>query len=332
MSTVPSTPAARAAAGALVIATRGSPLALVQAGLVRDALIAAHPGLAVSTAVIRTSGDMRLDRPLAEIGGKGLFTKEIEDALLDGRADIAVHSMKDVPTALPPGLHIPCVMEREDVRDVLIARDPAVRRIDDLPRGARIGTASLRRAAQALARRPDLRIVALRGNVGTRIDKIAAGAADATFLALAGLKRLGISDDTGTILDVDDMLPAVAQGAIGVECRSDDARVARLLEHLDHAPSRRCVTAERALLAALEGSCRTPIAALATVTGPDGADASLDLRAMIALPDGRRRVDARQSGTDAAALGAAVGARLRADAGPEFFVALASASPSGAGR
>jgi hydroxymethylbilane synthase len=326
MSTVPSTPAARAAAGALVVATRGSPLALVQAGLVRDALIAAHPGLAVSTAVIRTSGDMRLDRPLAEIGGKGLFTKEIEDALLDGRADIAVHSMKDVPTALLPGLHIPCVMEREDVRDVLIARDPAVKRIDDLLQGARIGTASLRRAAQALAQRPDLRIVALRGNVGTRIDKIASGAADATFLALAGLKRLGLAGAAGTILDVDDMLPAVAQGAIGVECRADDARAARLLEHLDHAPSRRCVTAERALLAALEGSCRTPIAALATVTGPDGARATLDLRAMIALPDGRRRVDACMTGSDAAALGAAVGAKLRADAGPEFFAALASSS------
>ncbi|MGE0651044.1 MAG: hydroxymethylbilane synthase [Alphaproteobacteria bacterium] len=332
MSTAPSTPAGRAATGALVIATRGSPLALAQAGLVRDALTAAHPGLAVSTAVIRTMGDALLDRPLAEIGGKGLFTKEIEDALLDGRADIAVHSMKDVPTALPPGLAIPCVMEREDVRDVLIARDPGVKRLDDLPKGARIGTASPRRAAQALARRPDLGLVGLRGNVGTRIDKIRSGAADATFLALAGLKRLGLAGDFGTVLSTDDMLPAVAQGAIGIECRADDPRVAGLLAPLDHASSRRCVTAERALLAALEGSCRTPIAALATVAGPDGAGTTLDLRAMIALPDGRRRVDARLFGTDPAAVGASAGARLRADAGPEFFVALASAPPFGAAR
>jgi hydroxymethylbilane synthase len=201
-----------------------------------------------------------------------------------------------------------------------------------LPKGARIGTASLRRAAQALARRSDLRVVALRGNVGTRIDKIRSGAAEATFLALAGLKRLGLAGDIGTVLSTDDMLPAVAQGAIGIECRADDARIAGLLVPLDHAPSRRCVTAERALLAALEGSCRTPIAALATVAGPDGTGATLDLQAMIALPDGRRRVDARHSGTDPAALGAAVGACLRADAGPEFFVALASAAPSGTAR
>lgn len=317
------TPDSRARANELVIGTRGSPLALAQANMVRDALMAAHPGLAVTLSVIRTSGDTFLDRPLAQIGGKGLFTKEIEDALLAGAADIAVHSMKDVPTVLPGGLVIPCMLAREDVRDVLIVRDPAARRVADLPKGARLGTASLRRAAQALALRPDLEIVTLRGNVGTRMDKIAAGEADATFLALAGLKRLGLADKARNILDVSEMLPAVAQGAIGIECREGDGRVQGLIAPLDHGETRVCVVAERALLAALDGSCRTPIAAHVTLAG-----SRLDLAALIALPDGSCRIDTRISGAvaDGAALGAEAGARLRKLAPPDFFTRLARMS------
>jgi hydroxymethylbilane synthase len=309
----------RARTGALVIGTRGSPLALVQSELVRGMLMAAHPGLSVSLEVIRTTGDRILGQPLAAIGGKGLFTKEIEEALLDGRVDIAVHSMKDVPSVLPGGLDIPCLLEREDVRDVLIVHDDAVAHLDDLPEGARLGTASLRRAAQALSRRPDLTVVGLRGNVGTRLDKIKAGDADATFLALAGLKRLGLEDAARIILTTDDMLPAVAQGAIGIECREEDTRVHELLAPLDHAPTRICVTAERAVLMVLEGSCRMPIAALATISGTE-----LLLRAMIASPDGRQRFDVQRSGPvdGAQALGDEAGAALRTEAGPEFIAAL----------
>lgn len=313
-------PSPSAAQRPLVIGTRGSPLALAQANMVRDALRRAHPGLDISLSVIRTSGDAFLDRPLAQIGGKGLFTKEIEDALLAGHADIAVHSMKDVPTVLPDGLVIPCVLAREDVRDVLIARDDAVRAIADLPQGARLGTASLRRAAQALGVRPDLRIVTLRGNVGTRMDKIAAGEADATFLALAGLKRLGLAERARNVLSTAEMLPAVAQGAVGIECRGDDARARALIAPLDHAETRICIAAERALLAALDGSCRTPIAAHATLSGT-----RLDLAALIALPDGSARVDVAVAGEASApeALGRDAGARLRGLAGPAFFERLA---------
>jgi hydroxymethylbilane synthase len=309
----------RARAGALVIGTRGSPLALVQSELVRRLLMAVHPGLVVTLEVIRTTGDRILGQPLAAIGGKGLFTKEIEEALLDGRVDIAVHSMKDVPSDLPDGLDIPCILEREDVRDVLIVHDDTVTRLEDLPQGARLGTASLRRAAQALSRRPDLAVIGLRGNVGTRLDKIKAGAADATFLALAGLKRLGMAEVARIILTTDDMLPAVAQGAIGIECRADDSRVGELLRPLDHAPTRICVTAERAVLRVLEGSCRMPIAALATVAGGD-----LSLRAMIAAPDGRQRFDVQRSApqADALALGADAGNALRSEAGADFIAAL----------
>ncbi len=319
-------PDSRARAGALIIGTRGSPLALAQANMVRDALMAAHPGLEVSLSVIRTSGDAFLDRPLAQIGGKGLFTKEIEDALLSGAADIAVHSMKDVPTVLPDGLVIPCMLEREDVRDVLIVRDDAVKGLADLPAGARLGTASLRRAAQALSRNPGLKIVTLRGNVGTRMDKIAAGEADATFLALAGLKRLGLAGRARIKLDTSEMLPAVAQGAIGIECRAGDGRVHELIASLDHVPTRICVDAERALLASLDGSCRTPIAAHATLAG-----AKLSLAAMIVLPDGSRRFDTSLTGsvTEGPAIGRGAGRQLRERAGADFFAALAAMSGQG---
>jgi hydroxymethylbilane synthase len=316
------TPSGRAARNALVIGTRASPLARAQSAMVGAALRAAHPGLEVSELVITTSGDRFLDRPLADIGGKGLFTKEIEDALASGAADIAVHSMKDVPTVLPDGLVIACMMAREDVRDVLVTRDRAITRIEDLPAGTRLGTASLRRGAQARARCKDLKLVNLRGNVGTRLQKINAGEADATFLALAGLKRLGITDIPGTVLAVQDMLPAVGQGAVGIECRADDVRMLELLAPLDHPATHVCVRAERALLAALDGSCRMPIAALATV-----ADGVLTLDAMVAAVDGSARFDHAVTGAAAEAeeIGAAAGARLREQAGADFFARLAQA-------
>ncbi|MDX1485314.1 MAG: hydroxymethylbilane synthase [Alphaproteobacteria bacterium] len=309
--------------GRLVIGTRGSPLALAQATMVRDLLRTTHPALEVDLTVIKTSGDRFLDRPLAEIGGKGLFTKEIEDEMLAGRIDIAVHSMKDVPTALPAGLHIPCVLPREDPRDVLLAADPGVTGMEDLKRQARVGTASLRRKAQLLNLRPDVTVVPIRGNVGTRMAKLAAGEVDATFLAVAGLKRLGLAEKAVNILGVDEMLPAVAQGAIGIECRADDAAAARAVAPLNDAVAATAIAAERALLAALDGSCRTPIAALAELAG----NGDLTLRARVVAPDGGARFDARRTGSenDAEAIGRDAAAELRAAAGEAFFAGLSGA-------
>ena len=264
----------------LRIGTRGSPLALAQANIVRTKLMAAYPGMPTpEIEIIRTTGDRIQDRPLAEVGGKGLFTKEIEEALLAGRVDVAVHSMKDAQTRLPDGLVIDCILPREDVRDAFFARDVA--RLDDLPAGSTVGTSSLRRAAQILARRPDLRIAPLRGNVATRLDKLAAGEVDATLLAVAGLKRLGEAERIQTYLSPEEMLPAVAQGAIGLERRTDDEETATLLAPLNHEESALRVAAERALLAGLDGSCRTPIAGLADIDGE-----RLRLRALVAMPDG----------------------------------------------
>jgi hydroxymethylbilane synthase len=302
------------------IGTRGSPLALIQAREVRDRLVAAHPDLAVPEAVeivvIRTTGDQIQDRKLAEIGGKGLFTKEIEEALLDRRIDLAVHSMKDVPTFLPPGLEIVCLLPREDPRDAFLSRRAAS--LAALPAGAIVGTASLRRQAQVLNRRPDLRVVPLRGNVDTRLRKLDAGECDATLLALAGLRRLGREDAATAILSPEEMLPAVAQGAIGVEIRADDTRARDRLLRVNDAATAICVTAERALLAALDGSCRTPIAALATLDG-----AALSLRGLIVTPDGQQahRAFRRGPAADAAALGADAGAELKRNGGPNFFAA-----------
>ncbi|MGD9537666.1 MAG: hydroxymethylbilane synthase [Alphaproteobacteria bacterium] len=303
----------------LRIGTRGSPLALAQAGELRARLAAAHAALeapgAVEIVPIRTSGDAFVERPLAELGGKGLFVKEIEDALLAGRIDLAVHSMKDVPTVLPHGLAIIGVLPREDPRDVLIALHADS--IAALPRGARVGTASLRRQAQLLLARPDLEIVTLRGNVGTRVEKVKAGVADATLLALAGLKRLGATQHVAAVLEPEEMLPAVAQGAIGVEARRGDERAASYVAPLNHAESLTRVTAERALLLALEGDCRTPIAALAELQ----TDGRLRLRALIATPDGRaaHRADETALASNAERLGREVGAALKARAGPGFF-------------
>jgi hydroxymethylbilane synthase len=302
------------------IGTRGSPLALIQAQEVKRRLAEAWPELAVPGAIavvpIKTSGDRIQDRTLADAGGKGLFTKEIEEALLSGTVDLAVHSMKDMPTWLPDGLTIPCLLPREDPRDALIAGRATS--LADLKPGAIIGTSSLRRQAQILANRPDLRVVSLRGNVETRLRKIAAGEADATLLALAGLKRLGMADRACAVLTPEEMLPAVAQGAIGVECRSADVRALELLVALHDRTTGIAVTAERALLARLDGSCRTPIAALAVLEGD-----ALRLDALIATPDGRRVLRTQRSGRagDAAALGDDAGHELRRSGGSDFFAA-----------
>ncbi|MDX9859701.1 MAG: hydroxymethylbilane synthase [Rhodospirillales bacterium] len=302
----------------LRIGTRGSRLALAQTADVRDRLIAAHPALAapgaVEIVVIRTTGDTVQDRPLAEIGGKGLFTREIDDAMLAGRIDIAVHSVKDVPTWLPDGIAMPCILPREDPRDAFICSKAA--RLADLPAGAVVGTASLRRQAQVLGRRPDLMVTLLRGNVETRLKRIADGVIDATLLAIAGLKRLGMAGAAVAVIDPDEMLPAVGQGAIGVTARTGDERAAGLLAAVDDADSAVCVAAERALLAVLDGSCRTPIGGLAVVT----ESKQLFLRGLLAHPDGSRLVTVERRGarTDAVALGEDAGRDLLARFGPGF--------------
>ncbi len=306
------------------LGTRGSPLSLAQAGKVRDLILAIHPGLEVEIQTIRTSGDRFIERNLAEIGGKGLFTKEIDEALLDGAADIAVHSMKDVPTWLPPGLGIFCMPEREDPRDVFIS--PKAQGLGQLETGAVVGTASLRRKAQILHKRPDLEVVPLRGNVETRLEKLKRGEVDATLLALAGLKRLNLADGAGTVLAPEEMLPAVGQGALGVECREDDEYVRGLLAPLNHGPTMARVTAERAALEALDGSCRTPIAALAELEGsaPEAhgaATGTLTLRALVAKPDGSALFETSRRGpcAEACAMGKDAGEELRKTAGPGFF-------------
>lgn len=304
----------------LRIGTRGSPLALAQAHETRDRLIAAHPHLAapgaIEIVVFKTTGDRILDRTLAEAGGKGLFTKELEEALFDGRADLAVHSMKDVPTQLPDGLEIAVLLPREDPRDAFFSRTGGG--IADLPAGAVVGTAGLRRQAQVLELRPDLKIFPLRGNVQTRLSKLDAGEVDATLLALAGLRRLGLTDRITAVLEPETMLPAVAQGAIGIEIRSDDDATRALLAPLNCAETMVRVTAERALLAALDGSCRTPIAALAMLDG-DG----LHLRAKVLSHDGSIifRTERRGRPADAESLGRDAGAEIRAQLPPDFFAA-----------
>jgi hydroxymethylbilane synthase len=300
----------------LRLGTRGSPLALTQAGMVRAALARAHgfqPDR-IELVTIRTSGDRIQDRTLADAGGKGLFTKEIEEALLAGTIDLAVHSSKDMPTVLPDGLAISAFLEREDPRDVFISRK--AKSIQELPRGATIGTASLRRQALALRARPDLKAVPLRGNVETRLRKLDDGAADATLLALAGLKRLGLTDVATAVLDVDDFLPAVGQGAIAIETRDDDRRTRDFLLPINHAATASALAAERAFLAVLDGSCRTPIAGHATITGT-----GLRFRGMILKPDGSEAFETTRTGSADAAerIGAAAGRELRVRGGADFF-------------
>jgi hydroxymethylbilane synthase len=301
------------------IGTRGSPLALAQAREVQQRLEAAHgPGrLDFEVRPIKTSGDRIQDRPLAEAGGKGLFTKEIEEALAAGEVDIAVHSMKDMPTLLPAGLALRCYLPREDVRDAFISRKAAS--LTALPAGAVVATSSLRRQAQVRHLRPDLSVVPIRGNVDTRLRKLAEGAADATLLALAGLKRLGIEDKATAPVPVEEMLPAVAQGAIGVEIRADDLAMAEILARINHEPTALAVTAERAFLARLEGSCRMPIAALGEV-----AVGRFAFRGMILTPDGHSAWTAGREGAPAEALKLAedAAAELLAKAGPDFLRTL----------
>src|SRR5579859_2339770 len=300
----------------LRIGTRGSPLALAQAEETRLRLEEAFPELAgaIAIEIIHTTGDKIQDRPLSAIGGKGLFTKEIDEAQLEGRVDIAVHSMKDVPTYLPDGLTLAALLPREDVRDVLISSKG--RSLAELPEGAVVGSASLRRAAQILRRRPDLTVIPFRGNVQTRLRKLAEGQVDATLLAMAGLNRLKLMPVEAVPLSVEEMLPAVAQGAIGITCRADDERALAILAALDHLPTRIRVTAERAFLAILDGSCRTPIAGLAELDGE-----RLTLTGMILRPDGKEAHDVIASGivSSAETIGRQAGQSLLDLAGPGFL-------------
>jgi hydroxymethylbilane synthase len=292
----------------LRIGTRGSPLALIQAGAARDALVRAHrlDPEAVAIVPISTTGDRERNRSLAEIGGKGLFTKEIEEALLAGSIDIAVHSMKDLPAVLPEGLAITAMLPREDPRDAFIS--PVAPTLQGLPRGARLGSSSVRRAAQALHLRPDLEIVPFRGNVETRLRKLEAGVAAATFLAMAGLNRLGLGDTATAIMSVEEMLPALAQGAIGLETRAADTAIIDLVQAVDDPATAAAVAAERGFLKALDGSCRTPIAGLAVLDGE-----LLRFRGTALTPDGRQVFEAVRQGPigDAAALGADAGREVQ---------------------
>ncbi|HEY4732677.1 MAG TPA: hydroxymethylbilane synthase [Gammaproteobacteria bacterium] len=272
------------------IATRKSPLALWQAEHVQRLLQQAHPGLKVELVRMSTQGDRIIDTPLAKIGGKGLFVKELEQGLLQGEADIAVHSMKDVPVELPAGLHLPVVMRREEPRDAFVSNK--YRRLEELPQGARVGTASLRRQCQLYALRPDMEILNLRGNVGTRLKKLDDGHYDAIILAAAGLIRLGLEGRITQKIPIDICMPAIAQGVIGIECRSDDRVINGLISALEHEQTRICITAERALNRRLEGGCQVPIAGYAELT-----ERTLHLRGLVGRPDGRTIIQAAKTGT-----------------------------------
>jgi len=300
----------------LRLGTRGSPLALAQARMTQARLAAAH-GLdpaAIEIRVIRTSGDRIQDRALSEAGGKGLFTKELEDALRAGAIDLAVHSAKDMPTELPSGLALLACLEREDPRDVLVSRKASS--FAALPSGARLGTASLRRQAMAKKLRPDLAVSMLRGNVETRLRRIAEDAFDATLLALAGLRRLGMPEVATEILSVDDFLPAVGQGIVVIEAREADEQTRNYLSAIDHAESAIALSAERAFLAVLDGSCRTPIGGHATIR-----DGRLRFRGVILKPDGGESHETSREGSvgDAEKIGADAGAELKARGGADFF-------------
>jgi len=300
----------------LRIGSRGSPLALFQAREVQRRLAAAAgvDAAQIDIKVIRTSGDLVRDRPLAEAGGKGLFVKEIEEALIAGAIDLAVHSSKDVPTVLPAGLALTGFLPREDPRDAFISRKAKTLRA--LPPGAVVGTASPRRQALVRRLRPDITVETLRGNVETRLAKLEAGEADATLLAVAGLKRLGLIAAATAILEPEEFLPAVGQGAIGIETRADDAATRALVAKIDDPDTATALAAERAFLAVLDGSCRTPIGGHARVR-----DGTISFRGIIVKPDGSAALDVNREGApaDAAALGAEAGRDLKARAGPGFF-------------
>lgn len=303
------------------IGTRGSPLALTQARLVRGLLAQAH-GVAendITITVIATGGDrsQASNASLIEIGGKGLFTKEIDEAMLADEVDIGVHSSKDVATRMPDGLRLAAFLEREDVRDAFMS--VKVQSIDHLAERAKFGTSSIRRAAQVLRQRPDLEIVPFRGNVGTRLQKLLDGVADATMLAIAGLNRLGEGHRATALLDPEIFMPAPAQGAIGIAVRTGDERMAELVAALDHAPTHTAISAERAMLAVLDGSCRTPVGALSRLE-----NGTLTLRGQILSLDGKTAFDSVASGSDPETLGRTVGDDLIAQAGTEWLAQWAA--------
>lgn len=314
-STPPSVSPTSAPQTSLRIGTRGSPLALAQAHQVRDELIAlGHDASALDIKIFKTTGDKILDRPLSEVGGKGLFTKELEDALLANEIDIAVHSMKDVATQLPDGLRLAVILPREDVRDAFISLK--YKSLDDLPKGAHFGTSSLRRQSQILNIRPDLEIVPFRGNVQTRLQKLADNVADATLLAFAGLKRLNLADRATAIIDDTTLLPACAQGAIGIEIRAADNVSATAISRLDHQQTHIAVITERAFLRVLDGSCRTPIAGLAQFDGQ-----TIHFRGQVLSPDGKRQVQVERTGSarEAIRLGEDAAAEILRRAGPDLL-------------
>ena len=310
------------------IGTRGSPLAMAQAFETRKKLQANFPEMnedgAIEICVMKTQGDMILDKSLMELGGKGLFTKELDVALLGDEVDICVHSMKDVPTWLPEGTILPCNMEREDTNDAFIYKDGSVKTIDELPDNSVIGTASLRRQSQLMAKNPTLKCVNFRGNVQTRLRKLEDGVVDATLLAIAGLKRMGMDGCATSVLEWDEMLPAVAQGAIGIQCRTGDERAMKYIDALNHPPTKSCVDCERAFLEALDGNCKTPIAGQARII-----DGKLKFRGLIAMPDGTNKFETESEGEieDAVAIGRAAGEKLKAEAGEKFFEMMVEMSP-----
>ena len=299
----------------ITIATRESPLALWQAHFVEAELKRHHPGIEVKLMGITSRGDQLLDKPLYKVGGKGLFVKELETALLDERADIAVHSMKDVPMELPDELTLGVICEREDPRDALVG----VTSFDALPHGARLGTSSLRRSCQVMQRRPDLQIGFLRGNVNTRLAKLDAGNFDAIILACAGLKRLGFDDRIGAAIDEDFLLPAGGQGAVGIEYRKSDSRVAELLAPLGHDETSRRVIAERTVVRRLDGGCDVPIASFAVTQGSE-----LWLRARVGSPDGKTVIAAEARGEDPVALGLEVAEALLSEGAADVLKAARS--------
>ncbi|WP_162797381.1 hydroxymethylbilane synthase [Vibrio cholerae] len=299
------------------IATRQSPLALWQANYVKDALMAAHPGLQVELVTMVTRGDVILDTPLAKVGGKGLFVKELEIAMLEGRADLAVHSMKDVPVDFPDGLGLVTICEREDPRDAFVSNTYA--KIEDLPSGAIVGTCSLRRQCQLKAARPDLVIKELRGNVGTRLSKLDAGEYDAIILAAAGLKRLELESRIRSFIEPEQSLPAVGQGAVGIECRVNDQRVRALLAPLNHADTAARVRSERAMNLTLQGGCQVPIGSYALLEGD-----TIWLRALVGEPDGSQivRGEIRGPRTQAEQLGITLAEQLLSQGAKEILERL----------
>lgn len=309
------------------IGTRGSPLALAQAYETRRELIKNFPELeadgAIEICVMKTQGDMILDKSLMELGGKGLFTKELDTALLADEVDICVHSMKDVPTWLPDGTVLPCNLPREDTNDAFITAN-GITKIADLPDGSVIGTASLRRQAQLMTQNPTLKCVNFRGNVQTRLRKLDDGVVDATLLAIAGLKRMEMQDCATAVLEWDEMLPAVAQGAIGIQCRTDDERSLKYIAALNCMDTHVCVNCERAFLAALDGNCKTPIAGQAKIV-----DGKIVFRGLIAMPDGTSKFTTESTGeiADAVEIGTKAGEDLKAQAGYKFFEMMVEMSP-----